>query len=166
MKIIRYGDPALREKSKPVNKITGETRQLVRDLLETLYAAPGVGLAAIQVGVPLRICVIDLRSKDLRQPIVLINPKIVAQQGRQEDEEGCLSLPGLSCPVKRHESVRVEATNEKGFPVVIEGTGLLSRVLQHEIDHLDGKLFLDYLSAADKKLLEQEVRRKKKQGDW
>lgn len=166
LKICRYGDPVLRQKSKPVEEISADTRKLVGDMLETLYAAPGVGLAAVQVGVPLRVVVIDIRPEGKRQPLVLINPKITGQKGKMEDEEGCLSLPGYNTLVKRPRYVRVEAVNDKGFPIVIEGEDLLSRALQHEIDHLDGKLFIDKLSIWTRKKIEMDIKKKRKKGEW
>lgn len=164
--IVKYGDPVLRENCKPVEKITPEVRKLVTDLLDTLYSVPGVGLAAPQVGVPLRVCVIDLRNEGRKQPIVLINPKIVHKEGKMDGEEGCLSFPGLWDMVKRYKKVRVEATDGKGFPVQVEGEDLLSRALQHEIDHLDGKVFMDYLSLLKRKKMEFEIKRRKKRGEW
>jgi peptide deformylase len=167
--IVKYGDPVLRLKAKPVERIRPEIQQLVSDMFETLYDAPGVGLAAPQVGVPLQLVVIDIRPKERRHPLVLINPRIIEKSGKDEEEEGCLSLPGLNAKVKRYKTVRVEAVNERGFPFSIEAdaeAGLLSRALQHEIDHLDGKLYVDYLTRAGKKKLEDEIKKRKKQGDW
>lgn len=164
--ISRYGHPILRQKCESVKKITPEIRKLIVDLFETMYSAPGVGLAANQVGFPLRICVIDVRPDNKPQPFVLINPCIVAWQDEIEQEEGCLSLPGLLAKVKRAEKVRVEAVNEKGFPVVIEAGGFLGRALQHEIDHLEGKLYIDYLQPWRRKKIEQEIKALKKEGKW
>ncbi len=164
--ICRYGEPVLRRKCGAVEQVTPEIRQLVRDLLDTMYAAPGVGLAANQIGVPLRICVIDVRPDNKPQPIVLINPRIV-EKGKEIDlEEGCLSLPGLMARVKRAEKVRVEALDEKGLPFMVESDGFFGRALQHEIDHLDGKLYIDYLQPWKRKKLEQEIRALKKEGKW
>jgi peptide deformylase len=168
LKICKYGEPVLRQKGKPVAEITPEIRKLVRDMFATMYSAPGhgVGLAAPQVGVSLRICVIDVWPDGKSQPIVLINPNIVEKSGKMEGEEGCLSLPGLAAEVKRYARVKVEATNDKGFPVIVEGEGLLSRALQHEIDHLDGKLFIDYVSWLERKKIELEIKKRKKQDTW
>jgi peptide deformylase len=165
LRIYRYGEPVLREKCAPIREITPEIRQLVRDMLDTMYVAPGLGLAANQVGVPVRLCVIDVQG-GRRQPLVLINPKITAKEGKIAGEEGCLSFPGLMDTVKRYQKVRVEAINERGFPVVVEGEDLLSRALQHELDHLDGKLFIDSLSLIKKKILEHKIKLRKKQGTW
>ena len=164
--IYRYGEPVLRQKCDPVERITPVIRQLVFDLLETMYAAPGVGLAANQVGVPLRICVIDVRPDNRPRPLVLINPRIVDRQEEVEEEEGCLSLPGMMSKIKRARWVRVEAINEKGFPIMIEGEGFLGRALQHEVDHLEGKLYIDYLQPWRRKKLEQEIKARKKEGKW
>jgi len=164
--IRKYGDPVLKQKCKPVEKITPKIKELLADMLETMYAAPGVGLAANQVGVSLRMCVIDVRPEGVRQPLILINPKIVSKSGAVKEEEGCLSLPGFTAMVKRSKEVRVEAVNEKGMPVVINGKDLLSRALQHEIDHLDGKIVMDYLPLWEKMVVKKEIKRRKKEGAW
>lgn len=166
LKIHRYGDLVLRKKCATVTEITPEIRQLAADMLETMYAAPGVGLAAPQVGLPLRLCVIDVRPDGKKSPLVLINPVLVSGEGKIEEEEGCLSFPGFAAMVKRFDKARVEAVNEKGLPVVVEGSDLLARALQHELDHLDGKMFIDYLTPWKRKRIEQEIRRRKKEGDW
>jgi peptide deformylase len=166
-KICRYGEPVLREKCRPVEEITPDIKKLVADMFETLYSAPGVGLAASQVGVPLRICVMDPLEEGRRQPMALINPRIVEKEGTIEAEEGCLSLPGLAADVKRYAKVKVEAVNEKGMPVVVVGeNNLLCCCLQHEIDHLDGKIYIDHLSWWKRKKLEGEIRKRKKEGNW
>jgi peptide deformylase len=134
-------------------------------MFETMYAAPGSGLAANQVGVPLRLCVIDVRPDDKRQPVVLINPRIVHRKEKVTVQEGCLSIPGLLVEMKRFRQVRVEALNERGFPVVINGEDFFAQALQHEIDHLDGKIYVDYLSPSRKKALEQEIEKRRKRGE-
>jgi peptide deformylase len=166
LKIYRLGEPVLRQKSKPIKEITPEIRALVADMLRTLYSVPGVGLAANQVGVSVRLCVIDVVPEGKRQPLVLINPIISKTEGKAEAEEGCLSLPGIWAMVKRFKKVQVDAINEMGLPVKIVGEGLLGRALQHEIDHLNGKIFIDYLTAHQKKLIEKEVKERKKMGTW
>ena len=167
LSIRKYGDPILRQKCEEVKEITPEIRQLIRDMIETMHAAPGAGLAASQVGVPLRICVIDISPSDRpRRPMALINPRITAKSERVEEEEGCLSLPGLVTMVKRYRSVTVEATNDKGFPLKFQGTDLLARALQHEIDHLDGKMYVDYLSLLGRKRFEQVIKKKRKEAGW
>lgn len=166
LKICKYGDPVLRKKCKPVSELNPELNKLITNMLDTLYAVPGVGLAANQVGVPLRVCVIDVKPGGRKQPLVLINPVIRDKKGKVVEEEGCLSFPGLSAKVKRFKDVRVEAVNEHGMPVVIEGSDLLARALQHEIDHLEGKAFIDYLTLFRKLKLKAEIRKRKKEGNW
>ena len=147
------GDPVLRQKAAPVEHITDEMRTLIRDMFDTMYAEEGVGLAAPQVGVTDRIIVVDSRDEEI-EPFALINPEIVHfSDDLVRDEEGCLSIPGLKEIVERPESVRVEALNPDGERIVIEAEGLLARILQHEVDHLDGILFLDRVSALKRKML-------------
>lgn len=150
---IRYlGDPVLREECEPVSRVDDEIRTLVDDLLETMYAADGVGLAAPQVGVSLRVFVYDVRE-DGAEPGALINPTIVDAAGRQREVEGCLSIPGLSEVVERKDTVVVQGLDREGDPVRIEAGGLLSRCLQHEVDHLDGVLFIDRVSPLKRRML-------------
>lgn len=146
------GDPALREEAEPVERVDEEVRELVRDLLETMYAADGIGLAAPQVGVPLRVFVYDLRDPDVPAG-ALINPEILEREGSEKGEEGCLSIPGLTELVERAERVVVRGLDAEGEEVRIEATGLLSRCLQHETDHLDGILFLDRVSPLKRRML-------------
>jgi peptide deformylase len=143
--ILHYPDPRLRRKATPVVAVTDEVRRLIDDMAETMYAAPGVGLAAIQVNETQRIVVIDL-SEERNQLQVLVNPEITERDGEQTLEEGCLSVPGIYEPVTRAHHVRVRALNRDGQPFELEASGLLATCLQHEIDHLDGKVFVDYLS--------------------
>jgi peptide deformylase len=164
--IKKLGDPVLKKKCKPVKEITPEIKQLAADMLETMYAAPGVGLAAPQVGLPIRMVVIDVRHEGKRSPLVLVNPKIVSKNGKMVEEEGCLSLPGIVANVKRYEDVTVEAVNEKGFPVSVSGKALLSKALQHELDHLEGIVFIDHLSWLAKQKLMREIRKKRKLEGW
>ncbi|MEI8218353.1 MAG: peptide deformylase [Elusimicrobiota bacterium] len=166
LKICKLGEPVLRQKCKAVKEITSEVRLLISDMLRTLYAVPGVGLAANQVGVPVRVCVIDVGLDGKRQPMALINPVLVKGEGKMEAEEGCLSLPGMWAPVKRFKKVQVNAINEMGIPVTIVGEDLLARALQHEIDHLNGKMFIDYLTAPQKKAIAKEIKDRKKKGEW
>ena len=146
------GDPVLRETCQPIEQVDAEIRQLIDDLTETMYAADGIGLAAPQVGVPLRVFVFDIRDDDAA-PGVLVNPEIVTRTGVVKEEEGCLSIPGLSELVERAARVVVRGLDADGEPVEIEADGLLSRCLQHETDHLDGVLFIDHLSPLKRKLL-------------
>jgi len=147
-----FGDPVLREKASPVKEIDDEVRLLIDDLVETMYDADGVGLAAPQVGVPLRVFVYDIRDPEVEAG-VLINPEIVEVGGSTKDEEGCLSIPGLTEIVERPESVLIRGLDEDGNSVEIAAEGLLSRCLQHESDHLDGVLFIDRVSPLKRKLL-------------
>jgi peptide deformylase len=143
--ILHYPDPRLRKTARPVAAVTDEVRSLVRDLAETMYSAPGIGLAAIQVDAPWRVIVIDIsETRDRLQ--VFINPEIVAREGEQVLEEGCLSVPGVYEEVARAAHVKVRALDRDGRPLELAATGLLAACLQHEIDHLDGKIFVDYLS--------------------
>ncbi|NLF53974.1 MAG: peptide deformylase [Thauera phenolivorans] len=144
--ILRYPDPRLHTKALPVTVIDDTVRQLVADMAETMYEAPGIGLAATQVNVHRRVVVIDV-SEDRGELLVFINPEIVERDGEQVCEEGCLSVPGIYEKVTRAEHVRVKAMNEKGEPFELEAHGLLAVCVQHEIDHLDGKVFVEYLSA-------------------
>jgi peptide deformylase len=146
------GDSALRVRCSEVEKIDDEVRELVDDLMDTMYAADGIGLAAPQVGIPLRVFVYDVREPEI-EPGVLINPRFVEAGGTIRDTEGCLSIPGLNETVERYSEVVVEGLDREGRAVRIEATDLLSRCLQHENDHLDGILFIDHLSPLKRKLL-------------
>ena len=154
-KILHYPDPRLRRKALPVDTVDDETRTLIDDMAETMYQAPGMGLAAPQIDVSKRILVIDISEarNDLR---VLVNPELLTQEGEQTMEEGCLSVPGVYEEVTRAEKVTVRALGGDGKPFELEADGLLATCVQHEIDHLDGKLFVDYLS----RLKQQRVRKK------
>jgi len=150
---VRYlGDPVLREMCREVETIDDDVRALVDDLLETMYAEDGIGLAAPQIGIPLRVFVYDVRDDEL-EPGVLVNPRIVEATGKQKEVEGCLSIPGLDEVVERSGHVVVEGLDRDGEPVRIEATGLLSRCLQHENDHLDGVLFIDRVSPLKRRML-------------
>ncbi len=154
-KILHYPDPRLRRKALPVDTVDGEIRTLIDELAETMYQAPGMGLAAPQIDVSKRVFVIDISEarNDLR---VLVNPELLTQKGEQTMEEGCLSVPGVYEEVTRAEKVTVRALGGDGKPFELEADGLLATCVQHEIDHLDGKLFVDYLS----RLKQQRVRKK------
>jgi peptide deformylase len=144
--ILTYPDPFLSTKAIPVQSVDGKIRELVRDMFETMYASNGVGLAAPQIGVGKRVIVVDVSPVDEEaRPIALVNPEIAEKQGWVEGTEGCLCIPGVEGQVMRHESVVVRGRNENGDPVTVEANGILSRALQHEIDHLDGVLFIDRL---------------------
>lgn len=153
--ILHYPNPRLRLHARPVEAVTDEIRQLAADMLETMYAAPGIGLAATQVDRQVRLIVIDVtKTKD--QPLCLINPEILDRDGEEEMEEGCLSVPGFYEVVRRADKVRVRYLSLDGQEMVIDADGLLAVCIQHEIDHLDGKLFVDYLSM----LKRNRIRRK------
>lgn len=154
-KILHYPDPRLRRQALPVDTVDDETRTLIDDMAETMYQAPGMGLAAPQIDVSKRILIIDISEarNDLR---VLVNPELLTQEGEQTMEEGCLSVPGVYEEVTRAEKVTVRALGRDGKPFELEADGLLATCVQHEIDHLNGKLFVDYLS----RLKQQRVRKK------
>jgi peptide deformylase len=145
LKILQYPDERLHTVASPVSEVTDEIRALLRDMAETMYAAPGIGLAATQVDVHLRVIVIDI-SETHDQLHVLINPEIVSQSGESEYEEGCLSVPGIFGKVPRAERITVEAVDRDGKPYTLEADGLLAVCIQHEIDHLAGKVFVEYWS--------------------
>lgn len=145
LQILHYPDPRLRNKAHPVAEVDGEVRTLLDDMLETMYEAPGIGLAAPQVNVSRRVIVIDI-SEERNQPLYLVNPEIVESAGEIQLEEGCLSVPYIYEPVDRAERIRVRALGRDGQAYELEAGGLLAVCIQHEIDHLEGKLFVDYLS--------------------
>jgi peptide deformylase len=158
--ILAYPDPELKKRSNPVTVITDKTRELVRDMAETMYDAPGVGLAAPQIGVHQRIIVIDVSAQD--EPpalIVAINPEIIHAEGEAYEEEGCLSVPRFSANVRRHAKVVVKALNLDGEEVTYRADDLLSIAFQHEIDHLDGVLFIDHLSPLKKGIFRKRYQR-------
>ncbi len=166
MKIVKHGNPVLRRVCPPVKSIDKDILRLIDDMLETMYDAPGIGLAANQVGVALNLAVIDLQPEGKRAPLILINPKVVQLKGKLMEEEGCLSIPGFLAKVRRYAVARVEAINEKGFPVVITGEGLMARALQHETDHLKGKFYVDRISLIRRLKLYNEIRKYKKLHEW
>jgi peptide deformylase len=153
--ILHYPDPRLRNRAQPVEHVDDAIRKLADDMLETMYDAPGIGLAAIQVGVAKRLIVLDV-SEDGKEPMCLINPVILEQSGAESMDEGCLSVPGVSEPVERAARIRYQALDRDGRPVEAEAEGLMAVCIQHEIDHLDGKLFVDYLT----ELKRQRIRKK------
>ncbi|MBN8284484.1 peptide deformylase [Zoogloea sp.] len=143
--ILRYPDPRLHTRAAPVREVNDEIRQLVADMAETMYEAPGIGLAATQVNVHKRVVVIDV-SEDKSALVALINPEIIARSGEQICEEGCLSVPGIYDKVSRSETVRVRALDQQGQTFELDAEGLLAVCIQHELDHLEGKVFVEYLS--------------------
>jgi peptide deformylase len=159
--ILEYPDPRLRICAEPVTKVDDSIRQLVADMLETMYAAPGIGLAATQVDVHKRILVIDI-SEQHNEPLCLINPEILEMDGRASHEEGCLSVPDFYEPVERAATIRVRALGRDGEPLEFEAEGLLAVCVQHEMDHLDGKLFVDYLSELKRSRIRRKLVKKSK----
>lgn len=160
--ILIYPDERLRMVAAPVERIDGDLQLLIDNMLETMYDAPGVGLAATQVGVNQRVVVIDVSEKK-DQPLALINPEVLSTDGLEEGEEGCLSLPGVYEIVRRASRVVVRAQDRDGETVEIDADGLLGVCVQHEIDHLDGKLFVDYLSALKRNRIKKRLRKKDKE---
>lgn len=156
--ILSYPDPRLREPAKPVEEVNDEVRALIADMAETMYAAPGVGLAANQIGVDMRIFIIDIADEDSPSDLkVFINPEIVTVEGVQTWEEGCLSFPGVNEEIKRAQRVRVRALNEQGQPFELEAEGLMAVALQHENDHLNGVLMIDKFSALKRRKIGRQV---------
>ncbi len=166
LEIKQYPEAVLRRKAKRVEAVTPELRELIDDMIETMYDAPGVGLAAPQIGISLRLAVIDvgLREEGTSRVYVLINPEFISQEGEQEDDEGCLSIHDYHANVKRFSMVRVRATDRDGNSYEIEGEGLLARALQHEIDHLNGMLFIDRLSPLKRDLFKRRYKKQMKEG--
>lgn len=161
--ILEFPDPRLRTVAQPVERVDDALRQLIDDMFETMYAAPGIGLAATQVNVHKRLLVLDI-SEEKNAPLVFINPGFEPLGGRQEYLEGCLSVPGHFEDITRHDRIRVQALDRDGKPFELEADGLLSVCIQHEMDHLQGKLFVDYLSPLKRervksKLVKERVRR-------
>jgi len=165
--IVKFGASGLQQSTQPVTVFDDELQQLLDDMVDTMYAAPGIGLAAPQVGVPLRVCVIDLSvGKRGGELMALVNPEFVEREGMQLEEEGCLSLPGFTATVARPSRAVVKAFDRHGKELVIRGEGLLARALQHELDHLDGKLFVDRLRGVKRDLIVRRVRKLQRTGRW
>jgi peptide deformylase len=161
--ICKYPNPVLKQKAKPVEKIDDEIRVLSQDMIETMYQAPGIGLAANQVGRPVRLIVFDVTQKEKgRNPSVVINPEIIEAEGDQTVEEGCLSVPDLYSDVKRRLKIKIRGLDVDGKEVEFCGEGMLATVLQHEIDHLDGILFIDRLSSLKRALYKKRLQKKTK----
>jgi peptide deformylase len=156
LEIRRYPDEILRVKSEPVIKFDRDLHKLIDDMIETMYAAPGIGLAANQVGVSKRVTVIDVSPRDEKaELIVLINPEIIEMEGEDASEEGCLSIPGYTTVVKRAKRVKVRGVDKHNKPIEIEAEGILARALQHEIDHLNGYLFIDRIGKIKRELFKK-----------
>ena len=165
--ILRYGEAALHARARPVQRFDETLNTLLRDMIETMYAAPGVGLAAPQIGVPLRVFVIDVTvGKKTGELHELVNPEIVACEGIQMEEEGCLSLPGFNATVVRPTRMVARGFDREGNTRTIEGNGLLARALQHEMDHLDGSLYVDRLRGIKRDVIVRKVNKLRRSGKW
>jgi peptide deformylase len=165
--ILKYGDGILHDAARPVDAITSDIVRLVDDMTETMYAAPGVGLAAPQIGVPLRIFVVDISiGRDPSGLLVFVNPEIVERDGLQLEEEGCLSIPGFEATVVRPSRLVLKGLDRDGSEHRIEGTALLARAFQHEMDHLDGTLFVDRLRGIKRDLIVRRIRKLTRAGKW
>jgi peptide deformylase len=165
--IVKYGDPILEKPTPPVKQFGAELEQLTEDMFASMYAAQGVGLAAPQIGKSMRLTVIDVTTgKNPEAKIVLANPEIIHAEGEVREEEGCLSIPGFRGYVMRPQFVTVRAQNAKGETFEIRGENLLARAFCHEIDHLNGILFLQHLSMLKRDLIRRKIKKLKKQGEW
>ncbi|MGE5625306.1 MAG: peptide deformylase [Bacillota bacterium] len=160
--ILHFPDPRLRIKAEPVKAVTDAHRRLMADMLETMYAAPGIGLAATQVGVNERIIVLDV-SEDGDRPQCFVNPEILSQEGTEVMQEGCLSVPGVYEEVERAERIRFRGLDRDGKPVEFDADGLLAVCIQHEIDHLNGKLFVDYLSDLKRQRIRKRIEKEERE---
>lgn len=165
--ILKFGAPELQRESEPVETFDGKLRDLARDMLETMYDAPGIGLAAPQVGVNLRLLVVDISAGEEKgNQIILVNPEILEQEGEQKGEEGCLSIPGFTAMVDRPQRIRIAGQDTRGDRVELEARDLLARALCHEVDHLDGILYLDRISFFKRDLIKRKIRKLIRSGDW
>jgi peptide deformylase len=165
--IVKYGDPVLQSPAAPVQQFDDDLARLLDDMTETMYAAPGIGLAGPQIGVPLRVAVIDISGgKRGGEVIELVNPEFVERDGMQLEEEGCLSLPGFTATVARPAHVVVRYQDRRGAVHTRSGDGLLARAFQHEIDHLDGELFVGRLRGLKRDLILRKVRKLQRAGKW
>jgi len=160
--ILEFPDSRLRNKAKPVENVDGKLVKLCDQMLNTMYQAPGIGLAAIQVNVSKRLLVLDT-SENKDSPLILINPVIIEAEGEIESNEGCLSVPGFYEPVSRSSKILVDAINRDGEPFNMEAEDLLAVCIQHEMDHLEGKLFVDYLSATKRQMIRKKLQKLQKQ---
>ena len=167
LKILKYPDPVLSRPGEPVTEFDAELRKLVADMFETTYAEQGIGLAAPQVGVSKRVTTIDLSmGKNPKDKLIIINPEIISSEGKQYEEEGCLSFPDIREKVARAAKVRIRAQDERGKWFEMDGDDLLSRCFQHEIDHVDGMLFIFRMSALKRDLSLRKIRKMQRDGEW
>jgi peptide deformylase len=165
--ILKYGDQILHEGAKPVDSISSDVSSVIADMIDTMYAAPGIGLAAPQIGVPLRIFVVDISlGRDQNGLIVMVNPEFVSREGMQLEEEGCLSVPGFNATVVRPERAIVKGLDRTGAEHQREGNGLLARAFQHEMDHLEGTLFVDRLRGIKRDLIIRRIKKLTRSGKW
>jgi peptide deformylase len=165
--ILKYGERVLHEPAREVDAITPEILTIITDMVETMYAAPGIGLAAPQIGVPLRIFVVDLSvGREAQGLITMVNPAFVEREGMQLEDEGCLSLPTFNATVPRPARVVVKGLDRHGVEHQHEATGLLARAFQHEMDHLDGRVFVDRLRGIKRDLIVRKIRKLSKSGQW
>lgn len=165
--ILRYGQPPLHHPAAAVTAFDDELQQLIDDMIETMYAAPGIGLAATQVGVPVRIFVVDLSlGRTPSDLVIMINPEIVDRDGMQLEEEGCLSVPGFNATVVRPAKLTLRGLNRGEQPQTIEASGLLARAFQHELDHLDGTVFVDRLRGIKRDLIVRKIHKLQRAGRW
>ncbi len=165
--ILKYGAPELETESTPITQFDQEIKTLAEDMLETMYSAPGIGLAAPQVGVNLRLMVIDITGgEENGHQIIFTNPEITEQEGTEEAEEGCLSIPGFTAMIERPSTVHVVGQDLEGNPQELDAEGILARAVCHEIDHLDGILYLDHASVLKRDLIKRKIRKLIRAGEW
>jgi peptide deformylase len=167
LKVVKYPEPVLSQPGEPVTEFNGELKKLVDDMFETMYSSQGIGLAAPQVAVSKRVTVIDLsQGKDPEQKLVLVNPEVIFREGKQYEEEGCLSFPEIREKVQRAAKVKVRAQDLNGKWFEMDGEELLSRAFQHEIDHLDGMLFIFRMSSLKRDMVLRRIRKMQREGTW
>ena len=165
--ILKYGAPELRTVSKPVDAFSSELEKIIKNMFDTMYSSPGIGLAAAQIGLNIRLATIDLSvGEDENQRIIICNPEIISAEGEQKSDEGCLSIPDFSDTVARRLRMVVRGQNIHGDEITIEAEGLLARCLSHEIDHLNGILFVDHLSPLKRSLIRNKIKKLAKAGEW
>ena len=165
--ILKYGDSLLHDRARSVDRITPDVERLIDDMIETMYAAPGIGLAAPQVGERLRVCVVDISvGRDPHGLLVMINPEVIERDGIQLEEEGCLSVPGFNATVVRPARIVIKAQDRHGDVFQREGTELLARAFQHELDHLDGMLFVEHLRGVKRDMIVRKIRKLTRSGKW
>jgi peptide deformylase len=167
LKIVTWPNPILEAPGDPVTEFNGDLTKLVKDMFETMYAAPGVGLAAVQVGVPKRLFVMDCSGgKDPSQRVVMINPEVVSMEGKQDGDEGCLSFPGIFFNVQRNLRAIVRAHDINGKKFEMDGTELTARCMLHETDHCDGIVFIDKMTPLKREIVKRKIKKLQKAGEW